>query len=62
MYIICIEYILRLNPFHIICKIWGKIIVTFFETKKRDLQHYGLSDEVDVFFKLWRPVFKNGHL
>jgi hypothetical protein len=29
-YIICIEYILRLNPFHILCKIWGKIIVTFF--------------------------------
>ena len=62
MYIICIEYILRLNPFHILYKIWGKIIVTFFETKKRDLDHYGLSDEVDVFFQLWRPVFKNGHL
>jgi len=39
-----------------------KIIVTFFETKKWDLDHYGLSDEVDVFFQLWRPVFKNGHL
>jgi hypothetical protein len=50
MYIICIEYILRLNHFHILYKIWGKIIVTFFETKKRDLEHYGLSDEVDVFF------------
>ena len=59
MYIICIEYILRLNHFHILYKIWGKIIVTFFETKKRDLEHYGLSDEVDVFFQLWRPVFKN---
>ena len=28
-----------------------KVIVTFFSTKKRDCEHYGLSDECIVFFK-----------
>ena len=38
-----------------------KIIVTNFSTKKMKLDHYGLSDEIDVFFKSLPPLFKNGH-
>jgi hypothetical protein len=39
-----------------------KIIVTNFSTKKCDCEHYGLSDEIDVFFKSLRCFSKNGHL
>ena len=38
-----------------------KIIVTNFSTKKMKLDHYGLSDEIDVFFKSLPPILKNGH-
>jgi hypothetical protein len=50
----------RLNPFHIIYKKVEKIMVTKYSTKKHDLEHYALSDEIDVFFIFLPPVFKNG--
>ncbi len=37
-------------------------MVTNFSTKKCDLEHYGLSDEVDVFSNSRRGFSKNGHL
>ena len=37
-------------------------MVTNFSTKKYDLEHYALSDEVDVFFKSLPPFSENGHL
>ena len=37
-------------------------MVTKYSTKKHDLEHYALSDEINVFFIFLPPVFKNGHL
>ena len=37
-----------------------KIMVTKKSSKKRDLEHYGLSDEIDVFFTFLPPVLKKG--
>jgi hypothetical protein len=37
-------------------------MVTKKSSKKRDLEHYGLSDEIDVFFTFLPPVLKKGHL
>ena len=37
-------------------------MVTKYSTKKTDLEHYALSDEINVFFKSLPPVLENGHL
>jgi hypothetical protein len=37
-------------------------MVTKYSTKKTDLEHYALSDEIDVFFKSLPPVLEKGHL
>jgi hypothetical protein len=37
-------------------------MVTKYSTEKYDLEHYALSDEVDVFFKSLPPFSENGHL
>ena len=37
-------------------------MVTKFQTKKHDLEHYALSDECNEFFISLPPLFKNGHL
>jgi hypothetical protein len=35
-------------------------MVTKYSTEKYDLEHYALSDEVDVFFKSLPPFSENG--
>ena len=37
-------------------------MVTKYSTKKTDLEHYALSDEIDVFFIFLPQVLENGHL
>ncbi len=40
---------------------YKKNMVTNFSSLKSDLDHYGLNDDCNVFFKSLRPFFKNGH-
>ena len=37
-------------------------MVTKFSTKKWNLEHYALSDDIDGFFIFLPPLLKNGHL